>query len=81
MSIENELSQIKEKINEIEEKSADGGYIYDSVGNVKPIKNIHITVKCPQVYGVIWIEADHFDIEVVQTDMLTVLKNIQDIFR
>ena len=28
MSIENELSQIKEKINEIEEKSADGGYIF-----------------------------------------------------
>ena len=28
MCIENDLSQIKEIINEIEEKSADGGYIF-----------------------------------------------------
>ena len=28
MSIENDLSKVKEKINEIEEKSADGGYIF-----------------------------------------------------
>ena len=47
---ENELKQIKEKICEIEENSADG-VTFTGV-NVKPIKENHILVKSPQVYGV-----------------------------
>ena len=43
MCIENDLSQIKEKINEIEKKSADWG-VTSSVGNVNAMK------KCPQTF-------------------------------
>ena len=46
--------------------------VTSSVGNVKPIKKIHISVKCPQTFTEIlmWEISQEFDIEVVQKEML-----------
>ena len=67
MSIENELSQIKEKINEIEEKSADGGYIFR--GERKTYKEHPYYGK---VSSSLWREyrSKDLDIERVQQEIL-----------
>ena len=64
MCIENDLSQIKEIINEIEEKSADGGYIFrgERQCNEKVSSNLYRDFD--------GIETKGFDIEVVQKEML-----------
>ena len=64
MSIENDLSKVKEKINEIEKKSADGGYIFrgERQCNDKVSSNLYRDFD--------GIETKGFDIEVVQKEML-----------
>ena len=64
MCIENDLSQIKEIINEIEEKSADGGYIFrgERECNEKVSSNLYRDFD--------GIDTKGFDIEVVQKEML-----------
>ena len=69
MSTPNDLSEIKEKINEIEQKSANGDYIYR--GEPECHKE---PPHCEKVSSSLWrkfgIEAEHFDVEVVQEEML-----------
>ena len=73
MCIENDLSQIKEIINEIEKKSADGGYIYR--GERKTYKeNSYFGKVSSSLWREYRIEADYFDIEVAQTEMLDAAK-------
>ncbi len=64
MITENELKQIKEKINEIEEKSGDGGYIYrgERQCNEKVSSNLYRDFDVG--------DTEDFDIEVVQKEML-----------
>ena len=64
MCIENDLSQIKEIINEIEEKSADGGYIFrgERQCNDKVSSNLYRDFDVGDM--------QEFDIEVVQKEML-----------
>ena len=60
MCIENDLSQIKEIINEIEKKSADGGYIFrgERQCNDKVSSNLYRDFDVGDI--------QEFDIEVVQ---------------
>ena len=66
MSNENDLSKVKEKINKIEKKSADGGYIFrgerqcNDYGKVS--SNLYRDFDVGDIQG--------FDIEVVQKEML-----------
>ena len=64
MSTENDLSKIKEKINKIEKKSADGGYIFrgERQCNDKVSSNLYRDFDVGDMQG--------FDIEVVQKEML-----------
>ena len=64
MSTENELKQVKEKINEIEKKSGDGGYIFrgERQCNDKVSSNLYRDFDVGDVQV--------FDIEVVQKEML-----------
>ncbi len=64
MSTENDLSKVKEKINEIEEKSGDGGYIFrgERQCNKKVSSNLYRDFDVGDMQG--------FDIEVVQKEML-----------
>ena len=70
MCIENDLSKVKEKINEIEEKSADGGYIFRGERKTykehpyygKVSSNLYRDFDVGDMQG--------FDIEVVQKEML-----------
>ena len=70
MCIENDLSKVKEKINEIEEKSADGGYIYR--GERKTYKEHPYYGKVSSnLYRDFDVgDMQEFDIEVVQKEML-----------
>ena len=65
MSKENELSQIKEKINEIEEKSADGDYIFRGER-----QNIDRKVSSTLYRDFDDIDIQKFDIEIVQKEMI-----------
>ena len=65
MSTQNDLSQIREKINEIEKKSADGEYIYR--GEPKRHKRVSSTLYRHYAKE---ITAEHFDIEIAQDKML-----------
>ena len=64
MSIENDLSKVKEKINKIEKKSADGGYIFrgERQCNDKVSSNLYRDFDVGDI--------QEFDIEVVQKEML-----------
>ena len=64
MCIENDLSKVKEKINKIEKKSADGGYIFrgERQCNEKVSSNLYRDFDVGDIDG--------FDIEVVQKEML-----------
>ena len=64
MSIENDLSKVKEKINEIEEKSGNGGYIFrgERQCNEKVSSNLYRDFDVEDI--------QEFDIEVVQKEML-----------
>ena len=64
MSTENELKQVKEKINEIEKKSGDGGYIFrgERQCNDKVSSNLYRDFDVG--------DSQEFDIEVVQKEML-----------
>ena len=57
MCIENDLSKVKEKINKIEKKSGDGGYIFR--GERKTYKEMHIGKVSSNLYrdfdGYRWI--------------------------
>ena len=70
MCIENDLSKVKEKINEIEEKSADGGYIFR--GERKTYKEDPYFGKVSSnLYRDFDVgDIQEFDIEVVQKEML-----------
>ena len=70
MCIENDLSKVKEKINEIEEKSADGGYIFR--GERKTYKEDPYFGKVSSnLYRDFDVrDIQEFDIEVVQNEML-----------
>ena len=70
MCIENDLSKVKEKINEIEEKSGDGGYIYR--GERKTYKEHPYYGKVSSnLYRDFDVgDIQEFDIEVVQKEML-----------
>ena len=70
MSIENDLSKVKEKINEIEKKSADGGYIFR--GERKTYKEDPYFGKVSSnLYRDFDVgDSQKFDIEVVQKEML-----------
>ena len=70
MCIENDLSKVKEKINEIEEKSADGGYIFR--GERKTYKEDPYFGKVSSnLYRDFDVgDSQKFDIEVVQKEML-----------
>ena len=70
MSIENDLSKVKEKINEIEKKSADGGYIFR--GERKTYKEDPYFGKVSSnLYRDFDVgDSKEFDIEVVQKEML-----------
>ena len=73
MSNENDLSKVKEKINKIEKKSGDGGYIYR--GERKTYKgNPYFGKVSSSLWREYRIEADYFDIEVAQTEMLDAAK-------
>ena len=72
MCIENNLSKIKEKINEIEKKSADEGYIFR--GEPEPFKEKYDGKVSSNLWREYRIEADHFDIEVVQMEMVEAAK-------
>ncbi|MYB66040.1 tetratricopeptide repeat protein [Candidatus Poribacteria bacterium] len=65
MSKENDLSQIKKIINEIEEKSADGDYIFRGE---RQNKNRKVSSKLYRDFDD--IDTQGFDIEVVQKEML-----------
>ena len=64
MCIENDLSKVKEKINKIEKKSADGGYIFrgERQCNDKVSSNLYRDFDVGDI--------QEFDIEVVQKEML-----------
>ena len=64
MSIENDLSKVKEKINKIEKKSGDGGYIFrgERQCNDKVSSNLYRDFDVG--------DSQEFDIEVVQKEML-----------
>ena len=70
MCIENDLSKVKEKINEIEKKSADGGYIFR--GERKTYKEDPYFGKVSSnLYRDFDVgDSKEFDIEVVQKEML-----------
>ena len=70
MCIENDLSKVKEKINEIEEKSGDGGYIFR--GERKTYKEHPYFGKVSSnLYRDFDVgDIQEFDIEVVQKEML-----------
>ena len=65
MSKENDLSQIKKIINEIEEKSADGDYIFRGER-----QNINRKVSSTLYRDFDDIDTQGFNIEVVQKEML-----------
>ena len=64
MSTENDLSKVKEKINKIEKKSGDGGYIFrgERQCNDKVSSNLYRDFDVG--------DSQEFDIEVVQKEML-----------
>ena len=72
MSTQNDLSRIKEIINEIEAKSADGDYIYR--GEPELFKEKYDGKVSSNLWREYRIEAEHFDIEVIQTEMLSAAK-------
>ena len=73
MRTQNNLSQIKKIINKIKRKSADGVYIYR--GEIQHFEGDPFHEK---VSSSLWrqycIEAEHFDIEIIQTEILTEVK-------
>ena len=70
MSTQNDLIKIREKISEIEEKSASGDYIYR--GEPKRHKKVSSTLYRQYEDD---IEAEHFDIEITQERMLEKAKD------
>ena len=64
-----DLTEIKEKINEIEDKSANGEYIYrgEPERHEEPPHRGKVSSGLWRRFG---IEAEHFDVEVVQREML-----------
>ena len=70
---QNDLSRIKKKINEIEEKSANGDFIYrgEPRHHKEDPYNEKVSSNLWRKYG---IEADHFNMEVVQKNMLAEAK-------
>ena len=72
MSNENDLSRIKEIINEIEEKSADGSYIFR--GEPEPFKEKYDGKVSSSLWREYRIEEDHFNVEVVQMEMIEAAK-------
>ena len=68
--MQNALSQIREKISEIEEESADGNYIYRGEPKYYP----KVSSPLYREYEVD-IEAGHFDIEVAQAQMVEEAKD------
>ena len=73
MSTHNNINQIEKIINEIKKKSVDGTYIYR--GEIQHFEGDPFHEK---VSSSLWreycIEAEHFDIEIIQTEMLTEAK-------
>lgn len=73
MGTQNTLSQINKIINEIKKKSADGVYTYR--GEIQHFEGDPFHEK---VSSSLWreycIEAEHFDIEIIQTEILTEAK-------
>ena len=73
MSIENDLHKIKELINEIEEKSADGNFIYR--GEREHFEEHPYNGK---ISSNLWreycIDEEHFNIELIQKEMLAAAK-------
>ena len=70
MNTQNNLSKILEKIREIAEKSSNGAYIYR--GEPKHYKKVSSTLYRQYEED---IEAEHFDIEFAQSEMLTEAKD------
>ena len=70
MSTPNDMSDIKEKISEIEKKSADGDYLYR--GEPKCHKRVSSTLYRQYAKE---IDAEHFDIEIAQDRMLKEAKD------
>ena len=70
MSTQNDISRILEKLREITEKSSNGDYLYR--GEPKHYKKVSSTLYRQYEDD---IEAEHFDIEVAQSEMLTEAKD------
>ena len=70
MSTQNDLGQIREKINEIEKKSANGDYIYRG----EPKRHKRVSSSLYRHYAK-EITAEHFDLEIAQDKMLKTATN------